>query len=874
MKSSEIREKFLSYFERNGHVRVRSSSLVPANDPSLFFTNAGMVQFKEVFLGNETKGYTRATSSQKCMRVSGKHNDLENVGYTPRHHTFFEMLGNFSFGDYFKREAIDYAWDFLTKEMGLPIEKLWITIYKDDEEAEKLWLSHVTKERIIRRGEKDNFWAMGDTGPCGPCSEIAWDFGNGSFKEEDLDTDRFMEIWNLVFMQFNRDENGSMLPLAKPCIDTGMGLERLATVVQGKKSNWETDLFEPIIAKIESVTKRVRGVSHEDDVAMRVIADHIRGTCFLIADGVIPSNEGRGYVLRRIIRRAIRCGKKLGQDKPFFSKIAHVVVDEMGAAYPELVRHQRFIERVISSEEERFYQTLDNGLEILRSKFFELKNKDEKVLPGDVVFKLYDTYGFPKDLTEIISKEEGLTIDSEGFDRLMNEQREKARASWRGTGEEKVADIYKSLLKEGIKTEFLGYAEESAEGKVLAMLKEGKRIKTANKGERVEIIADRTPFYGESGGQVGDIGMAVAAGIEVEIEDAKRPLAEIIVHHGIIKEGTLCEGQTLTFAIDSERRQDVKCNHTATHLLHKSLRAVLGEHVKQSGSLVEPTRFRFDFSHFEAMKDNELREVEELVNEAIRKNMPVAVHEISYDEAISRGALAFFGEKYTDKVRMVEIGDFSKELCGGTHVSATGEIGIMKIISESSTAAGIRRIEAVTGAGAQRYIEDLECDRKRMAEILKTQPSELISKVKHLIEQIAKLEKELRKSKKRIVSEIDLMNEVVKIDGINVLAALVDVPDQKIMGELAEQYRDKIGSGVVILGALIKDKIAITGVITKDLIRDRNLNIGAVVKTISEEFGGRGGGRSDFAQGGGSDVSRVNEFVSIALVKIEEALRQ
>jgi alanyl-tRNA synthetase len=874
MKSSEIREKFLRYFEKNGHARVRSSPLVPANDPTLFFTNAGMVQFKDVFLGLERRDYTRATTSQKCMRVSGKHNDLENVGRTPRHHTFFEMLGNFSFGDYFKEEAIEYAWDFLTKEIGLSDDRMWITVFRDDDDAENLWLKHVSKERIIRRGEKDNFWAMGDTGPCGPCSEIAWDFGKGPVKEEDLDSDRFMEIWNLVFMQFNRDETGKMVPLARPSIDTGMGLERLAAVVQGKKSNWETDLFEPLIAKIESVTKRKRGVSADDDIALRVIADHIRGTCFLIADGVVPSNEGRGYVLRRIMRRAIRYGKKLGQDRPFFSKIAHVVVDEMGGSYPELVSHQRFIEKVISSEEERFYQTLDKGLEILQACFVELKKKGEKILPGDVAFKLYDTYGFPKDLTEIISGEQGLTIDNEGFEHLMDEQREKARASWRGTGEEKVAGIYRDLLEQGIRTEFLGYEQEGADGKVTAILKGSDRVKKAKEGEKVGIISDRTPFYGESGGQVGDTGLAVADGVEIEIQDTKRPLPEIIVHHGIVKKGSVSEGDRLTFAIDSERRQDIRCNHTATHLLHKCLRAVLGEHVKQSGSLVEPQRLRFDFSHFEAMKDDEIREVEDRVNEAIRKNLPVIVQELSYDEAVSRGALAFFGEKYGEKVRLVETENFSMELCGGTHVKATGEIGMMKIISESSAAAGIRRIEAVTGAGTQRYVENLEFEREELAKTLKVQPAELLDKVKRLTEHVAKLERDLKQAKNRVSSEKDLMEQVTEINGVGVLVAEVDAPDQKTLGEWTEQYRDRLGSGIVVFGSIIKDKVAVTGVATKDLIKNKNLNIGLIIKVISEEFGGRGGGRPDFAQGGGTDTGRFKDFTNIALIKIEEALKQ
>lgn len=873
MKSSELREKFLSYFEKNGHTRVRSSSLVPANDPTLFFTNAGMIQFKDVFLGAEKRDYKRATTSQKCMRVSGKHNDLENVGHTPRHHTFFEMLGNFSFGDYFKEGAIEFAWDFLTKTLALKKDRMYVTVFEIDDEAEKLWLKHVSKDRIYRMGEKDNFWAMGDTGPCGPCSEILWDFGSGPVKKEDFDSDRFMEIWNLVFMQYNRDEKGKTTPLAKPCIDTGMGLERLAAVVQGKHSNWETDLFTPVISKIEGVTKRKQGVSADDDIALRVIADHIRGSAFLIADGVTPSNEGRGYVLRRIMRRAIRYGKKLGQDEPFFSKIAHVVVDEMGGAYPELVLHQHFIEKVISAEEERFYQTLDKGLEILQTSFGELKKKGTKALPGDVVFKLYDTYGFPKDLTEIISCEQGFKIDSNGFEKLMDLQRERARASWKGTGEEKVASIYKYLVSSGVKTAFLGYRQESAEGKVVTIFKKDKRVNEAANGDTVEIVADRTPFYGESGGQVGDVGLAVKEGVEIEIKDTKRPVPELIVHHGVVKKGKIREGDVLTLAIDSERRQDIRCNHTATHLLHKALREVLGEHVKQSGSLVLPDRFRFDFSHFQAMTPEELTEVERLVNESIRRNYKVITHELSYDEAVAQGALAFFGEKYGDKVRMIDVEGFSRELCGGTHVKSTGEIGMLKIISESSVAAGVRRIEAVTGNGAQQYVENLEREREEIAKIVKTQPSELLEKVKRLTEQISRLERDLKQARSGGAgSGNDLMDAVQKIEGINVLATDVNAPDRQILGEWAEKYRDRMKSGVVVMGSVIDDKVALVVVVSKDLTS--KVHAGKLVQALSEAVGGKGGGRPDFAQGGGTDIKRFEKFVDISLKTIEGMLKE
>jgi len=875
MKSSELREKFLSFFESNGHARIRSSSLVPSNDPTLFFTNAGMVPFKDVFLGSEKRDYKRATSSQKCMRVSGKHNDLENVGHTPRHHTFFEMLGNFSFGDYFKEGAIEFAWEFLTKTLCLSKDRMWITIFENDDEAEKLWMKHVPKNRIFRFGEKDNFWAMGDTGPCGPCSEIAWDFGSGPVKKEDLESDRFMEIWNLVFMQFNRDESGKMTPLAKPCIDTGMGLERLAAVIEGKHSNWETDLFTPIIAKIEQVTKRRRGASADDDIALRVIADHIRGSVFLIADGVTPSNEGRGYVLRRIMRRAIRYGKKLGQDEPFFSKIAHVVVDEMGSAYPELVEHQPFIEKVIAAEEERFYETLGKGLEILQTNFSQLKNKGKKILAGDVVFKLYDTYGFPKDLTEIISAEQGFKIDATGFDKLMDEQRERARASWKGSGEEKVSAVYRDLVNKGVKAQFLGYTQESAEGKVLAIFRNEKQVAEAKQGEAVQIVADQTPFYGESGGQVGDTGLIVGEGVEIEIKDTKRPVSEIIVHHGVVKKGKVREGDVLTFAIDSERRQDIRCNHTSTHLLHKALREVLGEHVKQAGSLVGPDRFRFDFSHFQAMTAEELSEVEQHVNEAIRKNFQVITHNLSYDEAVEKGALAFFGEKYGDRVRMIEVSDFSRELCGGTHVKATGEIGMLKIISESSVAAGVRRIEAVTGSGAQEYVEGLERERDEIAKILKAQPTEIKGRIEKILSELKKLQQEnqdlktgmqTRKAsdfKPVIKGQRKTTTLVEKIEGLS-SKALLATADM-----LRTQYK---GNYVLILFTIHEGTVRIVISVSPDLFSEKPATVDAdyLMRQISPIVGGKGGGRPDLAQGGGPDVGSLDKAIGEANRLIEK----
>ncbi len=855
MRSSEIREAFLAYFEKNGHTRVRSASLVPESDPTLFFTNAGMVPFKDTFTGMEKRPYIRACSSQKCMRVSGKHNDLENVGHTPRHHTFFEMLGNFSFGDYFKKEAIEFGWKFLTEEMGLDPERMYITVFREDDEAAELWKAYVPENRIFRLDEKDNFWSMGDTGPCGPCAEIHWDFGEGDVTEADFDTDRFMEIWNLVFMQYDRTSSGEMKPLAAPSIDTGMGLERLTAIMNGVQSSWETDLFIPLIEKAALVCDVRVGESKETDVALRVIADHIRSSVFLIGDGVIPSNEGRGYVLRRILRRAIRYGKRLGRDEPFLAQIAHVVVDEMGSAYPALVTHQHFIEKVIAAEDERFYQTLDNGLELLMNGMERAK---KKVIPGDIAFRLYDTYGFPLDVTEIIAAENGFKVDVNGFNEHMEKQRERARSSWKGSGEEAVEIIFKEMVGDGMKSDFIGYSETSAEVDVLAVILDGKRVKQVAEGVDVEFVTNATPFYGESGGQVGDSGMALADGLEIEIVDTKKPLPDFTMHVGKVRKGTLSEGARLTLAIDADARNDLCSNHTATHLLHRALRDVLGEHVKQAGSLVEPDRLRFDFSHFQALTREEIIEVERLVNGVVRKNYPVITLEISYDEAVEQGAVALFGEKYGDRVRMIDISGHSRELCGGTHVLATGEIGIFKIVSESSVAAGVRRIEAVTGRGVESYIDDIEAQRSEIARIVKVQPSEVVDRVRRLADQVLKLEKDLRKAISGAASGkmSDLMSEVQDVDGVKVLAARVEASDRKMLGELAEKYRDKLGESVVVIASEIEEKVVIIAAVSKTLTPA--IHAGKIVKAISELVGGRGGGRPDFAQGGGNDVSKLD----------------
>lgn len=863
MKSSDIREKFLKYFEDNGHKRLASSSLVPSNDPTLFFTNAGMVQFKDVFLGLDKRPYKRATTSQKCMRVSGKHNDLEQVGVTPRHHTFFEMLGNFSFGDYFKKEAIAYGWEFLTKTVGIPKDRLYVTIFDDDDDAEKLWIPHVAKDRIFRLGEKDNFWAMGETGPCGPCSEIHFDRAPGKkVAKKDISSDRFMEIWNLVFMQFERGANGKTTPLAKPSIDTGMGLERLTAVLQGVEGNYETDLFMPIIKKIEDITGKKYQKSYgqaNHDFSVRVIADHIRSSVFLIADGVQPSNEGRGYVLRRIIRRAIRHGKMLGQGKPFFAPIAHIVIDEMGGAYPELIQHRAFIEKVIAHEDERFYQTLSSGLGLLNEAFADLKKKKQAFVPGEIVFKLYDTYGFPKDLTVDISTEHGLTIDEKGFEELMQGQRDKARGAWKGSGEEKVEGVYKELAAKGIKSKFVGYEKETCEAKVIACITPSPSMEEGRGegGHVIKFITDITPFYGESGGQMGDVGVAVADGAKITVTNTIKPLPDLIVHEGVVESGVLKEGMKLTLAVDSEHRAKIKRNHTATHLLHKALRSTLGEHVKQAGSYVGPCRLRFDFSHFQAMTDEELTAVESEVNGIIRKNIPVNVSELSYDDAVKRGALAFFGEKYGAKVRLVEAEGYSMELCGGTHVSSTGDIGMIKILSESSVASGVRRIEAITGEGVEKYINEMKSSLEDAAAELKSNVSEVPVRIKKLVERIKQLEKQAGAAP---LSRADASIE--EINGVKAIIAKVDVPDVNSLRGLADNYKQKVVSGVVVLGAVVNEKPSLIACVTKDLTS--KFNAGDIIKKLAAIVGGTGGGRPDMAQGGGADASKLDAALSEA----------
>ena len=879
MDSNEIRTAFLRYFEDRDHRIVSSSPLVPKEDPSLLFTNAGMVQFKRVFLREEKRDYTRATTSQKCVRAGGKHNDLENVGKTARHHTFFEMLGNFSFGDYFKEGAIEFGWDLLTREMGLPKEKLWVSIYEEDEEAFDLWHRKVgvPVERIVRLGEKDNFWAMGDTGPCGPCSEIIIDQGEavgcgGSDCGVDCECDRFLELWNLVFMQFNRSEDGQMTPLPKPCIDTGMGLERITAVLQGVTSNYDTDLFRDIIAHIEEISLRKYGKddNEADDISIRVIADHARATAFLIGDGVLPDKVGRGYVLRRIMRRAIRHGRKLGIKDPFLGEVSAVAMGLMREAYPELAENENYIRRVIELEETGFSETLDRGLSLLKEETARLTQTGETVLPGNVVFMLYDTFGFPVDLTEDIVQEDGFRIDVEGFESAMEEQRRKARESWKGMGEEGFKESYRRISSEGIETQFVGYDEIQCRSKVVKVIRRDHLVDTARAGDSVEIVVEKSPFYGETGGQVGDKGKIVGDGLVIEINDARRPLPNLIVHRGLVKEGTLKVGDEVVLSVDEGMRRRTAANHTATHLLHSALREILGDHVKQAGSLVEPYRLRFDFTHFSPLTEEELVQVEDFVNGKIRQNTGVDVEETQTREAIQGGAIALFGEKYGDKARVVSIADFSKELCGGTHTSRTGDLGFFKIISEAGVAAGVRRIEALTGQDAIHYIRLEEDELKRVSSMVKAPSREVAAKVGKLLDHQRKLEREIESLRGKLAGgkSFDLMDQIRVIKGVKVLAAQVEVDSPQSLRNFGDTLRDRIASGIVLLGSKRGKKVSLLMRVTDDLLP--RFNADTMIRRVAAEVGGSGGGRPDMAQAGGTDVSRLDHALQSIYEIVEE----
>ena len=851
VSSNELRSTFLNYFGSRGHEIVASSPLVPGNDPTLLFTNAGMVQFKDVFLGAESHDYVRATTSQRCVRAGGKHNDLENVGYTARHHTFFEMLGNFSFGDYFKREAINYCWGLLHKELGLPAEKLWVTVFTDDDEAADIWLKEVGVDpnRFSRCGMKDNFWSMGDTGPCGPCSEVFYDHGpevpGGPPGTPEEDGDRYIELWNLVFMQFNRTADGEMTPLPKPSVDTGMGLERISAVLQGVHSNFETDLFVALIEAAAEVT----ATSDRSEKSLRVIADHIRACAFLIVDGVEPSNEGRGYVLRRIIRRAIRHGFQLGVREPFFHKLVDALDEQMGAAYPELGQRRSVVERALKAEEERFSQTLDQGMRILDEAVDGLNGN---TIPGDVAFRLYDTYGFPIDLTADMARERNLEVDQDGFDALMQGQRDQARAASRFS-----ADDTAKVAVEGY-TEFVGYEALSGDCEVTALFLDGQKVEGLSTEESGVVVLDRTPFYAESGGQVGDRGELRAGTVCFQVSDTQKQ-GDTILHTGVLTEGNLEVGVRVNAQVDPERRGATVRNHSGTHLLHAALREVLGEHVVQKGSLVEPDRLRFDFSHYEPLTKSQLASIENRVNDWVLANQPAQTQEMGLDEALQSGVLALFGEKYDNVVRVMQIGEASRELCGGTHVERSGDIGLFKITSETGVAAGVRRVEALTGEGAIAWLGNLDKSWLRVADMLKTDRDGVEAKLAQTLSRSRELEKDLERLKSKLASQQggELADRAIDIDGFKVLAAKLDGADPKTLRDAVDKLKDKLGSAVIVLAAVNEQKVSLVAGVTKDGT-DR-VQAGTLVNYVAEQVGGRGGGRPDMAQAGGSDPSRVEQ---------------
>jgi alanyl-tRNA synthetase len=868
MKSSEIRSKFLHYFEGKGHAIVSSSPLVPGNDPTLLFTNSGMVQFKDVFLGQDKRPYTRATTSQRCVRAGGKHNDLENVGYTARHHTFFEMLGNFSFGDYFKRDAISYAWELLTKVYGLDPERMWTTVYKDDDEAYDLWtkMIGVPAERCIRIGDKpgggsDNFWQMADTGPCGPCTEVFYDHGpgipGGPPGSPEADGDRYIEIWNLVFMQYNRDEAGVLHPLPKPSVDTGMGLERIAAVLQGVHSNYEIDLFQSLIRAAARET-------HTKDLAsnsLKVIADHIRACSFLITDGVIPGNEGRGYVLRRIIRRAIRHGYKLGQTDPFFHRLVEDLAQAMGEAYPELVQAKERVRQILLQEEQRFAETLDHGMKVLEGAL----TREDKMLDGETVFQLYDTFGFPVDLTADIARERGVRVDYAGFEAAMERQRERARAASRFS-------MSSGVTYSGQITEFHGYDTLTLEATVVALYHEGAQTQEVVTGDAAIVVLDRTPFYAESGGQVGDRGELAGVNGTFAVEDTQKIQADVFGHKGRVKAGRLKVGDKVMCAVDALARSRAAWNHSATHLMHAALRKVLGSHVQQKGSLVDPERTRFDFAHHAPMTAQEIAQVEDLVNHEIRRNADVSARVMKYDEAVKAGAMALFGEKYGDEVRVIGMGEFSTELCGGTHVRRTGDIGFFKIVAETGIAAGVRRIEAVTADGAAAWVRQQEQRVAEAAAALKASPQEMNAKIQQMIDNVRALEKELARLKAKVAASqgADLADQAVDVKGARVLAATLESADAKSLRETIDKLKAKLKSAIIVLGSTEGEKVTLIAGVTSDLTA--KVKAGEVVGHVAQQIGGKGGGRPDMAQGGGTQPDKLPSALGSVRSWVEERL--
>ena len=865
MKTADIREAFLSYFERQGHTRVASSSLVPHDDPTLLFTNAGMNQFKDTFLGLEVRDYNRAVSSQRCVRAGGKHNDLENVGYTARHHTFFEMLGNFSFGDYFKREAINFAWTFLTEDLKLPKEKLWITVHVSDDEAAQIWMEEVGIDpNRLSRLDEDNFWQMGDTGPCGPSSEIFFDHGpevpGGPPGSPDDDLDRYIEIWNLVFMQYNRDSAGELHPLPAPSVDTGMGLERISAVLQGVHNNYDIDLFKALVA----AAAQELGVEDHSHTSLRVVADHLRSCAFLITDGVLPSNEGRGYVLRRILRRAIRHGNKLGATEPFFAKLVPALVNEMGDAYPELVKQQDAIIKALASEEEQFARTLDKGMDILEQALASLEDNQ---IPGDVVFRLYDTFGFPVDLTNDIARERGLELDIEGYEAAMQAQRKRSQES----GSFQVD--YNNVINVEGETEFLGYAEVDSMSSVRGLFVEGEARDAITAGESAVLILDRTPFYGESGGQVGDTGYMHTDSARLEVRDTTKAQGHHL-HHVFVVEGSLNAGDQVNAVIDASLRTRIKANHSATHLMHEALRQVLGEHVQQKGSLVDADKLRFDFSHAEAMTADQLAQVAAIVNDQVRANAEVLTQEMDMESAIAAGATALFGEKYGDEVRVLTMGtdQFSVELCGGTHVTRTGDIGVFRIQSEAGVASGVRRIEAVTGVGALADIAKADQALAEVCDVVKASPASAAEKVSNLRKEVRELEKQITQLKQKLATGAgsDLTSEAVAVGDIKVLGTVVEGADASTLRDTLDHCKNKLGSGVLLLAAVEGDKISLVAGVTKDLTD--KVRAGDVMKEFAGRVGGKGGGRPDMAQGGGVDVSALQPALADLPAWVSEQL--
>lgn len=856
--TAEIRQAYLDFFQSKGHQVVSSSSLVPGNDPTLLFTNAGMNQFKDVFLGLDKRPYTRATTSQRCVRAGGKHNDLENVGYTARHHTFFEMLGNFSFGDYFKHDAIRYAWEFLTSPqwLALPKEKLWVTVYASDDEAYDIWAKEIgiPEERIVRIGDNkgapyasDNFWQMGDTGPCGPCTEIFYDHGDhiwgGPPGSPEEDGDRYIEIWNNVFMQFNRQADGTLLPLPKPSVDTGMGLERITAVMQHVNSNYEIDVFKALIAKAAEVT----GATDLESKSLRVIADHIRSCAFLVSDGVMPSNEGRGYVLRRIIRRAVRHGHMLGAKDTFFYKLVGTLIAVMGSAADELQQQQALVEKVLRLEEEQFARTLERGLALLDGALAELQGD---VLDGETAFKLYDTYGFPLDLTADVCRERNITVDEAGFEKEMKAQRERAQAA------NNFGADYNSMIRVDGQTEFHGYTTTAHQGQVVALFREGQSVEQLHAGEEAIIVLNETPFYAESGGQVGDSGLLLADGIEFMVTDTQK-YGQAFGHVGKLMSGSVTVGDTLQAEVDAARRQSIRLNHSATHLLHAALRKVLGEHVAQKGSQVSADALRFDFSHLEAMKAEELREVERLVNAEIRRNHSVQTDVLDLDEAKAKGAMALFGEKYDEKVRVLTMGDFSVELCGGTHAARTGDIGLFRITSEGGVAAGVRRIEAVTGERAIAFTERQQDQLDEAAGLVKSDAFSVAEKVRGLLDRSKQLEKELQQLKDKLAAQesADLVHNAIEVKGKKLLVSLLKNGDAKALRTMVDDLKNQLGSGIVVLGLAQDDKVSLIAGVTKDLVGQ--VKAGELVSMLAAQVGGKGGGRPDMAQAGGSDAAAL-----------------